>query len=72
LKPKLILTTDAITKKNYTDSKSGKVGDFHLTFGFVIVEIKDDNTFFFDRQVTMMIKLVILMIYIIMLKMMVI
>jgi hypothetical protein len=34
-------------KKNYTDSKSGKVGDFHHTFGFVIVEIKDDNTFFY-------------------------
>jgi hypothetical protein len=37
----------AITKKNYTDSKSGKVGDFHHTFGFVIVEIKDDNILFY-------------------------
>jgi hypothetical protein len=46
-KPKIMLTTGAITKKNYTDSKSGKVGDFHHTFGFVIVEIKDDNTFFY-------------------------
>lgn len=50
-KPKMMLTTGAITKKNYTDSKAGKVGDFHHTFGFVIVEIKDDNTFFV-RQVT--------------------
>tara|TARA_R110000782_G_scaffold270273_1_gene370185 strand:+ start:7389 stop:8969 length:1581 start_codon:yes stop_codon:yes gene_type:complete len=50
-KAKIMLTTGAITKKNYTDSKSGKVGDFHHTFGFVIVEIKDDNTFFM-RQVT--------------------
>lgn len=50
-KPKMMLTTGAITKKNYTDSKSGKVGDFHHTFGFVIVEIKDDETFFV-RQVT--------------------
>jgi hypothetical protein len=50
-KPKMMLTTGAITKKNYTDSKSGKLGDFHHTFGFVIVEIKDDETFFV-RQVT--------------------
>ncbi len=50
-KPKMMVTTGAITKKNYTDSKSGKVGDFHHTFGFVIVEIKDDDTFFI-RQVT--------------------
>lgn len=50
-KPKMMLTTGSVTKKNYTDSKSGKVGDFHHTFGFVIVEIKDDETFFV-RQVT--------------------
>lgn len=50
-KPKMMLTTGAITKKNYTDSKSGKVGDFHHTFGFTVVEIKDNDTFFV-RQVT--------------------
>ena len=50
-KPKMMLTTGAVTKKNYTDSKSGKTGEFHHTFGFVIVEIKDDETFFI-RQVT--------------------
>lgn len=50
-KPKMMLTTGSITKKNYTDSKSGKIGDFHHTFGFVVVEIKDDETFFV-RQVT--------------------
>ena len=50
-KPKMVLTTGAATKKNYTDSKSGKTGEFHHTFGFVIVEIKDDETFFI-RQVT--------------------
>ena len=50
-KPKIMLTTGSITKKNYTDSKSGKTGEFHHTFGFVIVEIKDDETFFV-RQVT--------------------
>ena len=49
--PKMMLTTGALTEKNYTDSKSGKVGDFHHTFGFVIVELKDDETFYV-RQVT--------------------
>lgn len=50
-KPKMMLTTGAVTLMNYTDSKSGKKGEFHHTFGFVIVEIKDDSTFFV-RQVT--------------------
>ena len=50
-KPKMMVTTGSITEKNYTDSKSGKVGDFHHTFGFCIVEIKDDETFYI-RQVT--------------------
>ena len=50
-RPKMMLTTGSITKKNYTDSKAGKTGDFHHTFGFVIVEIKDDEIFF-TRQVT--------------------
>jgi len=50
-KPKMMLTTGAITKMNYTDSKSGKKGEFHHTYGFVIVEIKDKETFYV-RQVT--------------------
>jgi hypothetical protein len=50
-KPKMMLTTGSVTKKNYTDSKAGKTGDFHHTFGFAIVEIKDDEIFFV-RQVT--------------------
>lgn len=50
-KPKMMLTTGAITLKNYTDSKAGKKGEFHHTFGFVVVEIKDNDTFFI-RQVT--------------------
>lgn len=49
--PKMMLTTGALTLKNYVDSKAGKVGDFHHTFGFVIVEIKNDEVFF-TRQVT--------------------
>lgn len=50
-RPKMMVTTGAVTKKNYTDSKAGKKGEFHHTFGFVIVEIKDNDTFFI-RQVT--------------------
>jgi hypothetical protein len=49
--PKLMMTTGSCTVKNYTDSKSGKKGEFHHTLGFVIVEIKDASTFF-ARQVT--------------------
>lgn len=48
---KLLLTTGACTIKNYTDTKSGKKAEFHHTYGFVIVEIKDDLTFYI-RQVT--------------------
>jgi hypothetical protein len=50
-KPKIMLTTGALTNKNYTDTKIGKRGEFHHSFGFVIVEIKDDETYFF-RQVS--------------------
>jgi hypothetical protein len=49
--PKMMLTSGACTLRNYTDSKSGKKGEFHHTLGFTIVEIKDDETFFM-RQVT--------------------
>jgi hypothetical protein len=49
--PKMMMTTGACTLKNYTDSKTGKKGEFHHTLGFVVVEIKDGNTFF-ARQVT--------------------
>lgn len=49
--PKLVMTTGAVTEKNYSDSKAGKKGSFHHTFGFVIVEIKDENVFI-PRQVT--------------------
>lgn len=48
---KIMFTTGACTKNNYTDSKAGKKGEFHHSFGFSIIEIKDDDTFFF-RQVS--------------------
>jgi hypothetical protein len=50
-KPKMMLTTGACTVNNYTDSKAGKKGEFHHQLGFVMVEIKDDETFYV-RQVT--------------------
>jgi hypothetical protein len=49
--PKLMMTTGACTLRNYTDSKSGKKGEFHHTLGFVLVEIKNDEVFF-SRQIT--------------------
>jgi len=54
-RPKIMFTTGAITKQNYTDSRSGKKGEFHHSFGFAIVEIKDEETFFF-RQISANIK----------------
>ena len=50
-KPKIMWTTGAVTKMNYTDSKSGKKGEFHHTLGFVVIEIANEETFF-ARQVT--------------------
>lgn len=50
-KPKMMLTTGSVTKKNYTDSKAGKKGEFHHVYGFVVVEIKDNKTYFI-RQVS--------------------
>lgn len=48
--PKILFTTGACTRQNYIDSLAGKKGEFHHTLGFAIVEIKDNETFFF-RQV---------------------
>jgi hypothetical protein len=50
-KPRIMMTTGACTLKNYTDSKAGKKGEFHHTYGAVIIEIKDKDTVFF-RQIT--------------------
>lgn len=37
---KLMTTTGACTRKNYSDSRAGKHGEFHHTLGAVIVEIQ--------------------------------
>lgn len=50
-KPKMMLTTGACTVSNYTDTKSGKKGEFHHQLGFVVVEIEDEEIFY-TRQVT--------------------
>ena len=47
---KLLLTTGSVTLENYTDTKSGKKGEFHHTLGFVVVEL--DGDIFHVRQVT--------------------
>lgn len=47
---KILLTTGACTIANYTDTKAGKKAEAHHKIGFVIVEIKNDKTFFI-RQV---------------------
>lgn len=39
--PKILTTTGAVTVANYTDSKAGKIGEFHHTLGAVIVELED-------------------------------
>jgi len=46
--PKIIVTTGAVTKKNYTDTRTGKTGEYHHTFGAAVVEIDGDR--FYLRQ----------------------
>lgn len=50
-RPKILFTTGACTKMNYIESKSGKKAEFHHSLGSAIVEVKDENTFFF-RQIS--------------------
>lgn len=38
--PKILTTTGAVTMPNYTDSKAGKLGEFHHTLGAVVVEVR--------------------------------
>ncbi|MDP3645621.1 MAG: hypothetical protein Q8R25_00850 [bacterium] len=46
---KILLTTGAITKKNYTETKAGKLGEFHHTLGATVVEVVGPK--FFPRQI---------------------
>jgi uncharacterized protein YkuJ len=47
---KILATTGSLTKSNYTDTKAGKHGEHYHQFGFVVVEIQD-NEIFHLRQV---------------------
>ena len=42
---KIMATTGACTLPNYTDSKAGKKGEFHHSYGFVIIEIESEDVF---------------------------
>jgi len=46
--PKILTTTGVCTKKNYTDSKAGKLGAFHHFLGALVVEL--DGKKFHIRQ----------------------
>lgn len=41
--PKIIATTGAVTVRNYTDTKTGKKGDFHHSFSAQAVEVRGDR-----------------------------
>lgn len=43
--PKILTTTGAVTVRNYTDTKAGKLGEFHHTPGAVVVEIQGPKIF---------------------------
>jgi hypothetical protein len=43
--PKILTTTGAVTVSNYTDSRTGKIGDFHHVLGAVVVEVQDGKVF---------------------------
>lgn len=47
--PKVLSTTGACTKRNYTSSKAGKLGEFHHYLGAVVVEL--DGKYFHMRQI---------------------
>lgn len=46
--PKLLTTTGSITVKNYIESKAGKKGEHHHTFGAALIEV--DGSHFHLRQ----------------------
>lgn len=47
--PKILTTTGACTVKNYTDTRAGKLGEFHHTLGAAVVEV--DGPRFHLRQI---------------------
>lgn len=47
--PKILTTTGAVTRPNYVESKAGKKGEFHHTYGAAVVEVRGDK--FHLRQI---------------------
>lgn len=47
--PKIMTTTGSLTQPNYTDTKTGKKGEFHHTYGATVVEVDGDT--FHLRQI---------------------
>lgn len=47
--PKILSTTGSVTRRNFTDSKAGKLGAFHHLLGAVVVEL--DGRRFHLRQI---------------------
>ena len=45
--PKILMTTGAVTKPNYSDAKAGKKGEFHHVLGAVVVESGNEFHFRF-------------------------
>lgn len=43
--PKILTTTGAVTVPNYTQTTMGKLGEFHHTFGAIVVEVGADGSF---------------------------
>ena len=43
--PRFLYSTGCITRRNYTQSKSGAIADFHHVFGALVVEVKEGTWF---------------------------
>lgn len=48
---KTMSTTGAITRKNYSKSKAGDTGSIHHSYGFTIIELKEDGTCYVPRNI---------------------
>lgn len=48
--PKILSTTGAITRENYTDTKAGRKGEFHHSLAAIVVEI-DEAGMFHQRHI---------------------
>jgi hypothetical protein len=49
--PKILTTTGAVTERNYSDTRAGKLGEFHHFLGGLVVEIDSKADLFHIRQI---------------------